>query len=236
MNSCKEVQSGLTEYLDGRLSGREMQEIDAHLQACPECARESRSLRELQASLAGLGPVPEPGLAPADSCGCEPGARAQPPQHLAALGTWRGKTPWVPSCCRQRGICQRRAAAGDRRGAGHHVCPAGNGPGHARRAAGQRHRAALALFLQCAGRRTRSAPLGPGGGRSVCQRRRARCTTTASSPAPPIEPPGPRLRTCCCSAVLSRRGSSASLFAAWRCCRSPAFRCAGKNKPFAVSS
>jgi anti-sigma factor RsiW len=60
MNGCKEVQSGLTEYLDGRLSGREMQEIDAHLQQCAECARESRSQRELQASLAALGPVPEP--------------------------------------------------------------------------------------------------------------------------------------------------------------------------------
>jgi anti-sigma factor RsiW len=60
MNSCDEVQSGLTEYLDGRLSGREMQEVDAHLQDCLECARESKSLRELQASLASLGPVPEP--------------------------------------------------------------------------------------------------------------------------------------------------------------------------------
>ena len=60
MNGCNEVQSSLTEYLDGRLSGREMQEIGAHLQACRECSRESTSLRELQASLAGLGPVPEP--------------------------------------------------------------------------------------------------------------------------------------------------------------------------------
>jgi negative regulator of sigma E activity len=59
-NGCNEVQSGLSEYLDGRLSGREMQEIDAHLQECFECARESKSLRELQASLASLGPVPEP--------------------------------------------------------------------------------------------------------------------------------------------------------------------------------
>lgn len=60
MNGCNEVQSSLTEYLDGRLSGREMQEIGAHLQACRVCSRESTSLRELQASLASLGPVPEP--------------------------------------------------------------------------------------------------------------------------------------------------------------------------------
>jgi hypothetical protein len=60
MNGCNEVQSGLTEYLDGRLSGREMQAIDAHLQDCRACARELKSFREVQASLAGLGPVPEP--------------------------------------------------------------------------------------------------------------------------------------------------------------------------------
>ena len=60
MNSCNDVQAGFTEYLDGRLSGREMQEMDAHLQDCQECAREWKSLRDLQAALAGLGPVAEP--------------------------------------------------------------------------------------------------------------------------------------------------------------------------------
>ncbi len=60
MNSCNQVQAGLTDYLDGRLSGREMQEIDAHFQGCRACAREWKSLRGLQASLAGLGPAPEP--------------------------------------------------------------------------------------------------------------------------------------------------------------------------------
>jgi len=60
MNGCNQVQDGFTEYLDGRLSGREMQEIDAHLQKCDPCAREWDSLRDLQATLAGLGPVPEP--------------------------------------------------------------------------------------------------------------------------------------------------------------------------------
>jgi len=60
MNGCNQVHDQLTEYLDGRLGGREMQQIDAHLQECRACARESKSLRELQASLAGLGPVPEP--------------------------------------------------------------------------------------------------------------------------------------------------------------------------------
>jgi len=60
MNGCNEVQMGLTDYLDGRLSGQKMQEIDEHLGQCPECAREWNSLRGLQTSLAGLGPVPEP--------------------------------------------------------------------------------------------------------------------------------------------------------------------------------
>ncbi len=60
MNGCNQVHDRLMEYLDGQLGGREMQQIDAHLQECRACARESKSLSELQASLAGLGPVPEP--------------------------------------------------------------------------------------------------------------------------------------------------------------------------------
>jgi len=64
MNGCNEVMDDLTEYLDGRLSGREMQKIDAHLRECRECAREWTSLRDLQASLAALGPAPAPANLP----------------------------------------------------------------------------------------------------------------------------------------------------------------------------
>jgi len=60
MTHCNQMQSGLTDYLDGRLTGREMQVMDAHLQACQECAREWKSLRALETALAGLGPVEEP--------------------------------------------------------------------------------------------------------------------------------------------------------------------------------
>jgi len=60
MNECNQMQAVFTDYLDGRLSGREMQEMDAHLRSCRECSQEWRSLRDLQASLAELGPVPEP--------------------------------------------------------------------------------------------------------------------------------------------------------------------------------
>jgi anti-sigma factor RsiW len=60
MKSCKAVQARFTEYLDGELSGREMQKVAAHLEHCRECAREWASLRQVQALLAGLGPAPEP--------------------------------------------------------------------------------------------------------------------------------------------------------------------------------
>jgi Putative zinc-finger len=60
MNGCNEIQACFTEYLDGRLTGHKMQAIDAHLDSCPECAHEWEAQRELQVSLAGLGPVPEP--------------------------------------------------------------------------------------------------------------------------------------------------------------------------------
>lgn len=60
MNGCREVQAGFTEYLDGRLSGREMQEIAAHLDHCPACDQEWKSLLRTQNALSVLGPVPEP--------------------------------------------------------------------------------------------------------------------------------------------------------------------------------
>lgn len=60
MNGCREVQAGFTEYLDGRLNGRGMQEIAAHLDECRECALEWNALCGTQKALAHLGPVAEP--------------------------------------------------------------------------------------------------------------------------------------------------------------------------------
>jgi Predicted transmembrane transcriptional regulator (anti-sigma factor) len=60
MNGCEAMQDRFSEYLDGRLNGREMQEISAHLNECRECKQEFNSLREVQHSLGTLGPVPEP--------------------------------------------------------------------------------------------------------------------------------------------------------------------------------
>jgi anti-sigma factor RsiW len=60
MNGCSTMQARFSEYLDGRLTGREMQQIAAHLDGCRECATEWASLRHMQSSLAGLGPVAEP--------------------------------------------------------------------------------------------------------------------------------------------------------------------------------
>jgi anti-sigma factor RsiW len=60
MSSCKAIQKDFNEYLDGRINGREMQRIAAHLEQCRECSREWVALRQTQAALAALGPVPEP--------------------------------------------------------------------------------------------------------------------------------------------------------------------------------
>lgn len=60
MNGCSEMRAVFTEYLDGRLSGREMQQIGAHLDACRACTQEWDSLRQAQMSLAELGPAPAP--------------------------------------------------------------------------------------------------------------------------------------------------------------------------------
>jgi anti-sigma factor RsiW len=60
MSGCNAVQARFTEYLDGQLNGHEMQHIAAHLEECRPCAHEWASLRQVQSSLAMLGPVPEP--------------------------------------------------------------------------------------------------------------------------------------------------------------------------------
>jgi hypothetical protein len=60
MNGCGSLRARFSEYLDGRLTGVEMQRIAAHLEGCRVCAAEWYALRQVQTSLASLGPVPEP--------------------------------------------------------------------------------------------------------------------------------------------------------------------------------
>jgi anti-sigma factor RsiW len=60
MTGCEAIQREFSEYVDGRLNGREMQRIAAHLSACRACDREFNLLRDMQSSLASLGPVAEP--------------------------------------------------------------------------------------------------------------------------------------------------------------------------------
>jgi len=60
MNGCSQYQVRFSEYLDGRLTGVEMQDVAAHIDSCGKCAAEWAFLRQSQAALAGLGPVPEP--------------------------------------------------------------------------------------------------------------------------------------------------------------------------------
>lgn len=60
MSNCNSIQSKFSEYLDGRLTGYEMQEIGAHLEMCRNCSLEWTELKLTQVALASLGPVPEP--------------------------------------------------------------------------------------------------------------------------------------------------------------------------------
>jgi len=60
MNDCETMQARFSEYLDGRLNGREMQQISAHVSKCSDCNQEWDSLRQVQQALVTLGPVPEP--------------------------------------------------------------------------------------------------------------------------------------------------------------------------------
>ncbi len=60
MSSCSSIQSQFSEYLDGAVSGVEMQSIAAHLETCGECAAEFSEWRHLQSLLSSVGPAKAP--------------------------------------------------------------------------------------------------------------------------------------------------------------------------------
>ena len=57
---CKKYQSSFSAYLDGAVTGQQMQQIAQHLETCGGCEREFSALRAMQQSLAALGPAKAP--------------------------------------------------------------------------------------------------------------------------------------------------------------------------------
>jgi hypothetical protein len=57
---CTKYRSSFSAYLDGAVSGKQMQRIAQHLEACSACASEFDALRAMQRSLAALGPAKAP--------------------------------------------------------------------------------------------------------------------------------------------------------------------------------
>ena len=57
---CGDVKELFSPYLDGQVSGVEMQSLSRHLQECPRCTREYAALQRAQQLLAGLGPKKAP--------------------------------------------------------------------------------------------------------------------------------------------------------------------------------
>jgi hypothetical protein len=57
---CREARELLSPYLDGAVTGAEMQGLQRHLDRCAACVREYRLLRQTQQLLVSVGRVPEP--------------------------------------------------------------------------------------------------------------------------------------------------------------------------------
>ncbi len=57
---CQKCQSSFSAYLDGAVSGKQMQQIARHLETCAPCTQEFAALRAMQQSLATLGPAKAP--------------------------------------------------------------------------------------------------------------------------------------------------------------------------------
>ncbi len=58
--ACTPIRQSFSSYLDGAITGREMQEIAAHLDQCPACRHEFDTWRGLQRVLETVGPVRAP--------------------------------------------------------------------------------------------------------------------------------------------------------------------------------
>jgi hypothetical protein len=54
---CAAARAKFTEYLDSRLTGREMQRVTSHLESCSQCAGSFEAERRMIRALASLGPV-----------------------------------------------------------------------------------------------------------------------------------------------------------------------------------
>lgn len=57
---CAKVRTSFSGYLDGAISGREMQSVAGHLEKCQECKAEFGAWRGMQRVLAETGPVKAP--------------------------------------------------------------------------------------------------------------------------------------------------------------------------------
>lgn len=60
MSGCEKIRSSFSAYLDGAIDGRQMQKIARHLESCETCREEFGALRQMQRSLAMLGPAKAP--------------------------------------------------------------------------------------------------------------------------------------------------------------------------------
>lgn len=60
MNACNNVRAQFSDYLDGNLTGIAMQSMAQHLKGCRDCADDFGMWRQMQHSLATLGPARPP--------------------------------------------------------------------------------------------------------------------------------------------------------------------------------
>lgn len=229
MSSCSTIQTKFSEYLDGRMTGREMQRIAGHLDRCPACAGEWRALRGNQAALASLGPVPEPKDLVLRIRVAVSRERAR--RNKSAFAGWT--LAWRNTV----GPFLLQAAAGFASAVlllGTVTVLVGmfTQPESAQATkdvpSGMQRRRGCSLPWIARPATTTSLPVRAPSLWRPTSIVRERFTTIALSPVRTTLALGCRWRTCSCRAALSRRGSSASRFAAWRCSRSPGYPCAAR--------
>jgi len=205
-----------------------MQEMDAHLEVCQECAQEWKSLRDLGTALAGWARWKS-----RRTCRCAFASRlARSARAVTAAslpcGIWCGETAWGRFCCRPARALPVPCCCWALSFFWFPCLPSRRWRRLLRRAVGQCHRAAFALFFQCAGSDETGAIDGPVVV-EVCINPAGEVYDYRIVSGRRTPPRALKSRTCCCLAALRRPGSSASRCADWPYCRSPACPCGDKR-------
>ena len=83
-------------YVNGTLRGEELERVEQHVAACPQCRGEVDWLRDVFAACAAIAPIPDAPASALATVDWGPEGRSRsPPWRSRASEAWRSTQPWM---------------------------------------------------------------------------------------------------------------------------------------------